>query len=102
SSLDFLHLLSFPTRRSSDLLVSALGAQFIIEHNLPGLVFRGPTAIPGELGPVTLVLDPSKNLAGAVFEGLDYEAIYILDSAIFGDRKSTRLNSSHQIISYAA
>jgi iron complex outermembrane receptor protein len=65
-------------------LVSALGAQFIIENNLPGLVFRGPSNNPNELGPVTLVLDPSQNLAGAIFEGLDYEAIYILDSAIFG------------------
>ncbi len=65
-------------------IVSGLGAQFIIEHNIPGLVERGPSSIPGELGPVTLVLDPSENLAGAIFEGLDYEAIYILDSAIFG------------------
>src|SRR6266498_2901600 len=65
-------------------IVSALGAQFIVEHNLPGLVFRAPTAISGQLGPVTLVIDPNENLAGAIFEGLDYEAIYILDSSIFG------------------
>ncbi len=75
-------------------IVSALGAQFIIEHNLPGLVFRGPSAIPGELGPVTLVLDPSQNLAGVVFEGLDYEAIYILDSAIFGHGDFGRLTTT--------
>ena len=31
-----------------------------------------------------LINDPSHNLSGAVFEGLDYEAIYILDSTIFG------------------
>ena len=31
-------------------------------------------------------IDPSNNLSGAVFEGLDYEAIYILDSTIFGGR----------------
>jgi iron complex outermembrane recepter protein len=74
-------------------IVSTLGAQFIIESNPPPpppgvqngpLVFRGPSDTAGEPGPVTLVIDPSNNLSGAIFEGLDYEAIYILDSAIFG------------------
>jgi iron complex outermembrane receptor protein len=73
-------------------LISALGAQFIIEADLPGLVFRTPPP-PGtpplrngqpDRGAVTLVIDPNANLAGAIFEGLDYEAIYILDSSIFG------------------
>ncbi len=40
--------------------------------------------IPGEPGPIILVIDPNENLTGAIFEGLDYEAIYILDSSIFG------------------
>ena len=48
------------------------------------VVFRAPGADPSEPGPVTLVIDPSENLSGAIFEGLDYEAIYILDSSIFG------------------
>src|SRR5438270_3931624 len=65
-------------------IVTTLGADFIIGHNLPGLVFRGPTEVPGELGPVTFVIDPNENLSGAIFEGLDYEAIYILDSTSFG------------------
>jgi outer membrane receptor protein involved in Fe transport len=65
-------------------IASFLGVQFIIENNIPGLVIRGPTTIPGELGPVALVIDPNENLTGAIFEGLDYEAIYILDSSIFG------------------
>jgi iron complex outermembrane receptor protein len=65
-------------------IASFLGAQFIVENNLPGLVIRGPSAIPGELGPVILVIDPNENLTGAIFEGLDYEAIYILESSIFG------------------
>jgi iron complex outermembrane receptor protein len=73
-------------------LISSLGAQFIIESNPPTpgvqqngpLVFRGPTEIPGQPGPVTLIIDPNENLSGAIFEGLDYEAIYILDSGIFG------------------
>ena len=75
-------------------VVSALGAQFIIEHNLAGLVQRAPSSIPGELGPVTLVLDPSENLAGVVFEGLDYEGIYILDSSIFGAGDFGRLTAT--------
>ena len=65
-------------------IASLLGAQFIVENNLPGLVIRGPPPAPGQLGPVILVVDPNENLTGAIFEGLDYEAIYILDSAIFG------------------
>src|SRR4030095_9398676 len=64
----------------------------IIETNLPGLVFRTPPPpntppLPNgqpDRGPVTLVIDPNENLSGAIFEGLDYEAIYILDSSIFG------------------
>jgi len=73
-------------------IVTFVGAQTLIKENppTPGVqqqgpfVFRSPTAVPGENGPVTLVIDPSDNLSGAIFEGLDYEAIYILDSSIFG------------------
>jgi len=73
-------------------LISSLGAGFIIEADLPGLVFRTPPP-PGtpplpngqpDRGAVTLVIDPNENLSGAIFEGLDYEVIYILDSRIFG------------------
>src|SRR5206468_13071050 len=64
-------------------IVALLGAQFIISNSnrepFAGLVTRAPSTIPGELGPVTLVIDPNENLSGAIFEGLDYEAIYILD-----------------------
>ncbi len=70
-----------------------LGAQFFIEHNPPPkppavqngpLVFRAPSSIPGMVGPVTLVINPNANFTGAVLEGLDYEATYILESSIFG------------------
>jgi iron complex outermembrane recepter protein len=63
-----------------------LGAQFIIDNEnvLPGLVQRAPTSIPGELGPITLVIDPRFNVAGVSLDGIDYEAIYIFDSTIFG------------------
>ena len=75
-------------------IASFLGAQFIVENNIPGLVIRAPPAIPGELGPVILVIDPNENLAGAIFEGLDYEAIYILDSTIFGHGDFGRLTAT--------
>src|SRR6266542_2678789 len=80
-------------------LISSLGAQFIIDADLPGLVFRTPP-LPGtpplsngqpDRGAVTLVIDPNDNLSGAIFEGLDYEAIYILDSGIFGHGDFGRL-----------
>jgi len=66
-------------------IVWALGAQCVIApFTGTESVLRRPSTVPGELGPVNLVIDPSQNLAGAIFEGLDYEAIYILDSSIFG------------------
>ena len=75
-------------------IASLLGAQFIVDHNIPGLVIRGPPAIPGEPGPIILVIDPNENLTGAIFEGLDYEAIYILDSSIFGHGDFGRLTAT--------
>jgi iron complex outermembrane receptor protein len=80
-------------------LILSLGAQFIIEADLRGLVFRTPPP-PGtpplsngqpDRGAVTLVIDPNDNLSGAIFEGLDYEAIYILESSIFGHGDNGRL-----------
>ena len=65
-------------------IASLLDVQFIVDNDLPGLVIRGPPVIPGQPGPIILVIDPNENLTGAIFEGLDYEAIYILESSIFG------------------
>jgi iron complex outermembrane receptor protein len=79
-------------------IVAPLGAQFIISNSnrapFNTLVTRAPSTIPGELGPVTLVQDPNENISGAIFEGLDYEAIYILDSTIFGHGDWGRLTST--------
>jgi len=75
-------------------IAALLGTQFIIDNNLPGLVVRGPPVIPGEPGPIILVIDPNENLTGAIFEGLDYEAIYILDSSIFGHGDFGRLTAT--------
>src|SRR5215813_9952837 len=88
-------------------IVTTLGAQTII--NLlpppnPGAstvfgpggtaVFRSAGTNPLAPGPVDLVIDPNQNLSGAIFEGLDYEAIYILDSSIFGHGDWGRLTTT--------
>src|SRR5262245_59383691 len=77
-------------------IVATLGAQTIILENPPpnpgastvvsstGTVVRAAGDGSSPNGPVVLVIDPNQNLSGAIFEGLDYEAIYILDSSIFG------------------
>src|SRR6266480_2390109 len=75
-------------------IVTTPGAQFLIEQNNPALVFRGPPPPGGVFGPVNLVLDLNQNLSGAVFEGLDYEAIYILDSTIFGGSDWGRITTT--------
>src|SRR5262245_4710795 len=75
-------------------IASLLGTDFIIQNNIPGLVIRGPPTIPGRPGPIILVIDPNENLTGAIFEGLDYEAIYILDSSIFGHGDFGRLTAT--------
>jgi iron complex outermembrane receptor protein len=66
-------------------IATLIGSQFILDHesSFPGLVTRAPAPAPF-IGPVTLIVDPNQNLAGAVLEGLDYEVIYILDTTIFG------------------
>ncbi len=83
-------------------IVAVRGAQTLIVENPPTpgvqqqgpIVFRGISSVPGEAGPVQFVIDPSNNIAGAVLEGLDYEAIYILDSTIFGHGDWGRLTST--------
>jgi len=75
-------------------IASLLGPQFIIDLNLPGLVIRGPSPSPGTPGPIILVIDPNENLIGAIFEGLDYEAIYVLDSSTFGHGDFGRLTAT--------
>ena len=54
--------------------------QFTLAHEkLFHNVIRDPTT-----GAITEIINPPLNLSGAVVEGLDYEAIYILDSSSFG------------------
>jgi len=87
-SADFYHI----DLRS---IASLLGAQFIIDRDIPGLVQRAPSGVPGEpVGPVTLVIDPNDNLAKTVLEGIDYEAVYIFDSAAMGHGDWGRLTAT--------
>ena len=69
-------------------ITTPVSPQFIIdfENSFPGLVIRDPTT-----GAITEVLNPRLNLTGAIVEGVDYEGIYILDSAIFGHGDFGRL-----------
>src|SRR5204863_7055627 len=62
-------------------IASFVDLQFIIdfENSFPGLVSRDPTT-----GAITGILNPDLNLTRAVVEGVDYEAIYILDTSMFG------------------
>jgi outer membrane receptor protein involved in Fe transport len=55
--------------------------QFILAHEklFPQYVIRDPAT-----GAITTLFTPTLNLAQAVVEGLDYEAIYVLDSSSFG------------------
>ena len=87
-------------------IVATLGAQTLILENPPP-----PVGVAGEgafcflfsvlrlqfqasLGRSNLVIDPSNNLSGAVFEGLDYEAIYIMDSTLFGGSDWGRITTT--------
>src|SRR5207244_12101214 len=77
SSSHHLYLHSFPTRRSSDLVVLVLHVTPILSNLLKPRV---------------------RNSKGYFLREKDRLAFRVLQSL---DRKSTRLNSSHQIISYA-
>src|SRR5205807_10096342 len=87
---------SFPTRRSSDL------------GTLDILVGLGMLAIPG-LGPMVGESTLKAGLAGLgvdsavgdVAKALIHMGVPELEAKRYEDRKSTRLNSSHLVISYA-
>src|SRR5207244_4980681 len=91
SSRDPRHLHSFPTRRSSDLdervaLPLRLGLE---TERANAIVGRRLNTIVGEFA-----LGPTCRRAARWLVGLQ-------QLELARDRKSTRLNSSHQIISYA-
>ena len=69
-------------------IASGVSPQFILdfENSFPGLVKRSPAT-----GAITEVTDPGLNLTDAITEGVDYEAIYVLDSSVFGHGDFGRL-----------
>src|SRR5207244_10058722 len=85
-------LSSFPTRRSSDL-------------HLPHRDFHGLPTTPSRHGALPWT-DEGAGGTVAQFAGPDQRSVrhghaFFGDRRFSADRKSTRLNSSHQIISYA-
>src|SRR5207244_9412020 len=95
-SLRYLH--SFPTRRSSD-LIGAAG--MYIEVLLAALgIFAWWYSHPGLLHHLCLNLFFVSTVTTVIFNAnplMRYDGYCMMSE----DRKSTRLNSSHQIISYA-
>src|SRR5207244_12374338 len=92
-SVDHLYLYSFPTRRSSD-----LGILLTVLIYIPFLTTSVRTAL------ARLTSSYSSSLALAQRELEDALVLQQLSGKLIQpgeDRKSTRLNSSHQIISYA-
>src|SRR5207302_3765046 len=83
-----LYLHSFPTRRSSDLVfeTNVFGVIAVTQAMLP-LLREAPAGrivnVSSRIGSLTAITDPAFPMRGK------------------GDRKSTRLNSSHVKISYA-
>src|SRR5438552_13012571 len=81
-SADHRNLHSFPTRRSSDLAC--------VSHPITASMLYDLVACPHRVS-MDLFADPAERDEVSPFVQLLWER----------DRKSTRLNSSHQIISYA-
>jgi hypothetical protein len=76
-----ISVLSSPVPAIIHAIASFVAPSFIIdfENSFPGLVSRDPAT-----GAITGIINPDLNLTRALVEGVDYEAIYILDSSIFG------------------
>src|SRR5437763_7664174 len=85
----FLQLLSFPTRRSSDLTVEVPNVDALVRSKIDAAIAANPTDWQIPLAVANAYWNDDK---------LD-EAMKWTDQSI--DRKSTRLNSSHRCISYA-
>src|SRR5207244_8518096 len=87
------HLHSFPTRRSSDLKQKNSGLSGIALQN-PAASPRNSPALPGvERGSaIVQQIQPDET---------PFQGFCSMKICAPPDRKSTRLNSSHQIISYA-
>src|SRR5699024_12384033 len=89
------HLISFPTRRSSDLRIELAQTDYLN---------RGPRRISPFFVPGSLINLVSGQLSiNLGLKGPSYAVVSACTTGLhsIGDRKSTRLNSSHVSISYA-
>src|SRR5207244_6639220 len=95
------HLLSFPTRRSSDLLFLRIVLPAALPFVVAGLRLGISVAFI-----VLVAAEMTGADAGLGFRIEESHLLFrsdrmVIGLLLLGDRKSTRLNSSHQIISYA-
>src|SRR5690606_41557942 len=89
---------SFPTRRSSDLTCEFRGRRIL------SWALILPLAIPTYIAAFVFYQGPEAAIPLLIQVRLRYgmEAFFLAEQVIrYGDRKSTRLNSSHVKISYA-
>src|SRR5206468_8271720 len=93
---------SFPTRRSSDLCCLPVTAHVALtslraHDDFGGRLTMPMTELPGHHVPIRLWADPATVEPKALQQLFNVTTL----PQIAGDRKSTRLNSSHDQISYA-
>src|SRR5207244_12974753 len=92
---------SFPTRRSSDLDANKLDAGGHLEGNRGLVGERELQEILGDRRGQMTAGHAAAEIARLVETDIDADHEVRREADEPGDRKSTRLNSSHQIISYA-
>src|SRR5207253_3624890 len=97
SSVPSLHLPSFPTRRSSDLLLAARRSRIEVAQSAACGVLLIPLHSAGSA--FWLATSDRAFLSSAYSPGPRARPAVLLSRKL--DRKSTRLNSSHVAISYA-
>src|SRR5205807_7323107 len=92
---------SFPTRRSSDLLVNIGADSYQAKQSAKAL--QEPDILWGTFCKHLFAILDNFQVSGALFVHWKSAALALaLVAALMGlDRKSTRLNSSHLVISYA-
>src|SRR5205807_10448080 len=94
ASGDHRDLHSFPTRRSSDLGVTLALLLGTMLHS-----FAVANLLPASVR--TLVVDINPAAVAKLTNQQTFQALGLISTTNVLDRKSTRLNSSHLVISYA-
>src|SRR5207244_12961425 len=93
---------SFPTRRSSDLVAAILAALQIFSREPMTVRFtRFERQVAASWRKLILVIGVTGALLAIVVAAIWASYAFRFSPFAQKDRKSTRLNSSHQIISYA-